>query len=120
MEESICQSETLQNIRTGKKLETVRQNIFVPDIPEENYHSFKDYVDSQDRGTRKNTKRLQTHPKLGSEPRLRALPKVMEKRGRGMRMRMSVKFPPLPARPWESWTGTMGAAVRSATSNKRN
>jgi hypothetical protein len=31
LEESIRQAETLQNIRTGKKLETVRQKLFVPD-----------------------------------------------------------------------------------------
>ncbi len=41
MEKSIRQAETLQNIRYGKKLEKVRQKVYVPDIPEE-YQSFKD------------------------------------------------------------------------------
>jgi hypothetical protein len=50
MEESIRQAETLQNIRSGKKLETVLQKVFVPDIPEK-YQSFKDYVDRHDKGT---------------------------------------------------------------------
>ena len=47
MEELVRQAETLHNIRTGKKCETVRQKVFVSDIPEE-YHSFKDYVDTQE------------------------------------------------------------------------
>ncbi len=65
MEELIRQAETLQNIRTGKKLETVRQNVFVPDIPEE-YHSFKDYVDSQDKGTWKGHKKTANPSKTGN------------------------------------------------------
>jgi len=56
MEELICQAETLQNIRTGKKRETVHQKVFVPDIPEE-YYSFKDYADAQEQATRKEHKK---------------------------------------------------------------
>ena len=56
MDESIRQAESLQNIRTGKKRETVRQKVFVPDIPEE-YYSFKDYADAQEQATRKEHKK---------------------------------------------------------------
>jgi len=57
MEESIRhQAETLQNIWTGKKRETVRQKVFVPDIPEE-YYSFNDYADAQEQVTRKERKK---------------------------------------------------------------
>ena len=66
MEESIHQAETLQNIRTGKKLETVRQKVFVPDIPEE-YHSFKDYVHRHDKGTRNGHKKTANRSKTGNQ-----------------------------------------------------
>jgi hypothetical protein len=56
MEESIRQAETLQNIRTGKKRETVRQKVFVPDIPEE-YYSFKDFAGAQEQATGKEHKK---------------------------------------------------------------
>ncbi len=55
MEELICQAESLHNIRTGKKCETVRQKVFVPDIPEE-YYSLKDYANAQEQATGRNTK----------------------------------------------------------------
>ncbi len=119
MEELIRQAETLQNIRTVKKLETVRQNVFVPDIPEE-YHSFKDYVDSQDKGTRKGHKKTANPSKTWKRAKTANPAKSDGKGGRGMRMQMSMKFPPLPAHPWERWTGRMGATIRSASSNKRN
>ena len=117
MEESIRQAETLQNIRSGKKLETVRQEVYVPDIPEE-YQSFKDYVDRDDKGTSKEHKKT-ANP---SKTKKRAKTANAAKRDRKMRstdVDVLDEIPSPPRTPLGSLDGNNGGRPKRNIKKKK-
>jgi hypothetical protein len=118
MEELIRQADTLQNIRTGKKLETVRQKVFVPDIPEE-YHSFEDYVDRHDTGTRNGHKKTMNPSKTGKRAKTaNAAKSDRKRRSRDVDAHVN-EFPSPPRTPLRSLNGNNGGRPKRNV-KKRN